>query len=90
MINIIGPFAYENWIVSEEGESSVAFEYPLFTDARIIGEIRDGLGPYEFLNTVAQPNQRKYHPSLILRSQEYLDNPLPDIGYYAYSRRNIR
>lgn len=48
-----GPPAYENWIAAVKGEPSQgAFEYPLFTDAGITGEITQGYGPYQFHNPV--------------------------------------
>jgi hypothetical protein len=80
MHDLVGPFSYENWKAFDEGESSLAFEYPLFTDARILGEIREGLGPYQLLNPVVSPSARKIHPSIILRSEECTKNQLPDMS----------
>lgn len=45
--------SYYNWKRYEAKETELAiFEYPLYTDARIIDQATDGFGPCQFLNTV--------------------------------------
>ena len=49
------PLSQLNWFkwlnVSDAHDASVV-EYPLYSDAHITSEFREGLGPYSFLNTV--------------------------------------
>ncbi len=64
-VDQLGPFVYENWQAHLAGlPSEIAYEFPLFTDAYIVGEIREGLGPYQLLNNV--PIFNKNRPALIL------------------------
>ena|SRR5215218_4055949 len=69
-----GPFSYENWRAAVAGEPPrVAYEYPLFTDTRIIGnDLIDGYGPYQVINTVAVRERGRTRPSLILRVEHHL------------------
>lgn len=63
----IGSLAYKNWkayIAGEHGQ--IIFEFPLFSDAAIVGEIRSELGPYQLINTLAMESWR---PAIILRVQ---------------------
>lgn len=49
----MGSLAYENWKAAISGvEVASAFEYPLYSDCAIRGEIISGLGPYELFNAV--------------------------------------
>ena len=44
-----------NWFNSpkvSDPHTTLVVEYPLYSDAHITGEFREGLGPYSFLNTV--------------------------------------
>lgn len=72
-----GPFLYENWKAANAGiPRQATYEVPLFTDARIAGEVEEGLGPYRLFNTVPitgidHPSLR---PALILRYEEHHDN----------------
>jgi hypothetical protein len=62
-----GPHSYENWHAAlMGGPSPVAYEYPLFTDAHIIGkDVSEGFGPYKLINTIAfDKTQRR--PALVL------------------------
>jgi hypothetical protein len=80
-----GPISYENWKAALQGRPSRgAHEVPLFSDARITAEIREGLGPYSFLNPV--PDLRVPHrlvPRVILRAEEHLAEdeiePIPSL-----------
>jgi hypothetical protein len=69
-----GPFAYENWKMAQSGAPVQCIEeYPLFTDAHIIGEARDKYGPYQLLNIVPLPPEAQLLlPAIVLRSESYL------------------
>jgi len=70
-----GPFVYDNWRAAIDGvPSTVALEYPLFTDAHIVGEIRSGFGPYRILNTVPITKTRSFVPALVLRAEFHLED----------------
>lgn len=78
-----GPFAYENWRSAEEAGSewNDAAEYPLFSDApRIEGELVDGYGPYQLLNTVHEENLRQSRPTLVLRIEYRLGDEWPQMN----------
>jgi len=65
-----GPFSYENWKAQINGVPSYeAYEYPLYTDARIVGEITSGFGPYQFLNTVLFTTTPILAPAIVLRAE---------------------
>jgi len=85
------PPSYENWRAQIEGQpSEAAYEYPLFTDAYITGEISAGYGPLEFINTVPSvTNEGEIRPSIVLRLDWHLPNSTnyglvdsTDAGYY--------
>jgi hypothetical protein len=69
-----GPIGYENWRAAIEGApAKIAHEFPLFTDAHIIGELRDSHSPYELLNTIPlPPNAQILLPAIVLRVTYYL------------------
>jgi hypothetical protein len=71
--------SYDNWIAATKDEPSQgAFEYPLFTDARITGEITEGYGPYQFLNPVhLRKRPGLVRPAIILRFELRLKFPDP-------------
>ena len=51
--HIIGTPAYANWRAFLENKPSLgAYEYLMYTDARLTGEVADGLEPYRFFNLV--------------------------------------
>ncbi|HKZ71328.1 MAG TPA: hypothetical protein VJ020_14670 [Anaerolineales bacterium] len=54
--------------------SQATYEYPLFTDAHIIGEITSGYGPYEFLNTVPMTMAPVLAPAIVLRVEYYVEH----------------
>lgn len=68
------PISSANWKAFENGESlKTTVEYPLYTDAKITGEIAEGYGPYKFLNTVPmEDHPGLLQPSIILRAEFYL------------------
>ena len=68
-----GPYSYENWRAALEKRGSLgASEYPLFTDAHITGEIREGCGPYLLLNAVPLISGSILMPAVTLRMEHYL------------------
>jgi len=72
MDNIKGPICYNNWKAYIDGKPwSFAYEVPLFTDSHITGEIVDGYGPYQFLNTVPI-HKPDVAPSIILRLTNHI------------------
>lgn len=76
--NIQGPFSYRNWkiaLVSNDWKQVV--EYPLFSDAHMVNEIVQGMGPYQIINNVATLNGR---PAITLRVQQYLQFDLPQMS----------
>lgn len=70
---ISGPFSYENWQASLAGlPSHGALEIPLYTDANIVGEIVDGLGPYQIFNCVPATQEVLSRPTLVLRMEQHI------------------
>lgn len=78
---ISGPRSYANWLAFNQNNSLTEIsEYPLFTDARIIGQQTEGFGPYKFINTVPiRDGPGILQPSIYLRSEFYLTNELPQM-----------
>ncbi len=78
-----GPPVYENWRAAIQGlPSSGAYEVPLFTDAMIVGEIMDGYGPYQLINTIAHashPQSLNVLPAIVLRIEEHRADHETDI-----------
>lgn len=71
----VGPVSYENWKAHEAKSTYYgSYEYPLYTDSHITGELRGELGPYQILNQVVIP-RREYtgaFPALTLRVDFHL------------------
>jgi hypothetical protein len=77
-----GPFAYDNWKAQINGSPShEAYEYPLFTDAHIIGEITTGCGPYQIFNTVPMTKRDALTPSIVLRAEYHGEYQHDDSQY---------
>jgi hypothetical protein len=73
------PLVSQNWRCMNDGKPCIAtVEYPLFTDARITGEVTQG--PYEFINTVPYWEQGVVKPTIILRTNQYFQPPKPDMS----------
>ena len=73
-----GPFAYVNWKGMEEGRSSDgAAEFPLYTDAHITGNISQGYGPYQFLNTGSYSPDTRLKPAIMLRVEDHMPDSQP-------------
>ena len=65
-----GPYVYQNWKAFLNGvDSECTYEFPLYSDAQIIGEYTDGLGPYQLLNGIAIPNRSPFRPGVVLRAR---------------------
>src|SRR4051794_19319699 len=78
--NAEGSFSYQNWKASLSGQPwESIFEYPLFTDAYLIGEITEGFGPYQIINTVPIPNVSSVRPALILRVENHVQFDVPQM-----------
>jgi hypothetical protein len=72
-----GPFSYENWKAAEHLPLQGTFEYPLFTDGDLIGELSEGYGPYKLLlNTVPSLYPQIPVPAFILRVDYHLESRL--------------
>jgi hypothetical protein len=68
-----GTLVYDNWKAASTGmPSRGANETPLFTDAHIVGELSEGLGPYKLLNTVPIPRTGALVPAIVLRDGHHL------------------
>ena len=70
-----GPKSYVNWIASsQKKEIQRTYEYPLFTDDKITGEILEGCGPYKLLNTIPMYRPENITPNLILRIDDHTES----------------
>lgn len=81
-LDLSGPVSCANWKAFDNKQDLRSIiEYPLYTDARIIGEITEGYGPYKFLNTVpSEDRPGLLKSSIILRAEFYLNNDLPPMN----------
>jgi len=63
-----GSFAYENWRVEIAGEPSRSTaEFPLFTDARLLGTVPFKFGPYTLFNTMPPSGAGSLQSAVVLR-----------------------
>jgi len=71
-----------NWLrVSADETDTPIYEYPLFSDAHMTGEVTDGLGPYSFLNAVPIPSGPGIvNAPIVLRAVFYLGEYRPDMS----------
>jgi len=71
-----------NWLrVSPDDIDTPIYEYPLFSDAHITGEVPNGLGPYSFLNAVPIPSgPGVVNAPIVLRAVIYLGEYRPDMS----------
>lgn len=84
---IRGPFSYENWKASISGGPLLhTVEYPLFTDAHIIGGPFVKYGPYKLFNAIRMGNARSARPSMVLREDNYIDYKPPQMDKTDASR----
>lgn len=80
-LELDGPSSYINWLAFKNKVvlKSIS-EFPLYTDARIIGEITQDFGPYKLLNTVPiTDGPGVLQTSIVLRVELYLGNELPQM-----------
>lgn len=76
-----GPLLYANWVAFDEGRPGApAWEYALFSDAILLGDVRAGLGPYKLFNTVSHgpevlPGARL---AIVLRMDDHLEPGIPE------------
>jgi len=77
-----GPLSYRNWgeYLAGRPETGIV-EYPLFSDARVGGEITDLDGPYELLNALNFSTHSRgpavQYPVLILRGANHMPSHWP-------------
>lgn len=70
--------SYCNWLAHNKNPVPYSIsEYPLFTDAYITGEVTEGLGPYQLLNTLAGSASGRSLPGIVLRAGFCLENWYP-------------
>jgi hypothetical protein len=82
-----GPFSYENWMAAISGSPlRHTMEYPLFTDAHIVGGLIDTYGPYQLINAIRIGEIHPARPAIILRVDNHLDNQLPQMNKTDTSR----
>lgn len=65
-----GVVSHENWLAFIENKSCLGtYEFPLYTDAKMKGELASGLEPYSILNqiTALDAEQNIATPALVLR-----------------------
>ncbi len=77
-----GVYAYEVWKAKLSTEApdvtKITYEYPLFTDAHITGELTEGLGPYQLLNGLAFHDDHSLRAGIVLRAEFPIMEPLGD------------
>jgi hypothetical protein len=76
-----GPSFYTNWVAANKNGTPLrTCEYPLLTDARIIGEVMEGFGPYKFINPVPiRDNPGLIRAGIILRLEFHFVGAIPDL-----------
>jgi len=78
-----GALSMENWqSFLMGGTARDAYEYPLFSDASLDGEILTGFGPYTFLNALLEPVSQADPrvPAGFLRVQNHVEAPLREMN----------
>ncbi len=76
-----GTFVYDNMLAKLNGQPALTiYEAPLFTDADIVDEAKEGYEPYTFLNSVAKSVVRKLQPAIVVRIDHCLPNPILEPG----------
>ena len=84
---VIGPFSFENWQAAISGSPLLeTMEYPLFTDAHIVGGVIVSHGPYQLINAVRIPEIYSSRPAIILRVNNHLDVQIPQMDRTDTSR----
>ena len=77
--HIIGTPAYANWRAFLENKPSLgAYEYLMYTDAWITGEVADGLEPYRFFNLIAiEMRKGRVRPAVALQYSLHINFQIP-------------
>jgi hypothetical protein len=84
---LVGTISYDNWRAYRNGEPSVgAYEYLLFTDALMIGEVSSGLEPYQFFNLISRQQLGRVRPAIALRIGMHVALEFPDMDRTDQSR----
>jgi hypothetical protein len=73
-----GPISYVNWLASASKDLLVTHEFPLYSDAHIIGETEHG--PYKLFNAVQFPNPGVVRVKIVLRWDWYLQYEWPSFA----------
>src|SRR5271157_2603310 len=73
-----GPVVYLNWLAAQRKHLPCTHEYPLYTDAHIVGEAN--YGPYRFLHTIPIPAPGIVQPAVVLRWEWHWEFPYPDFS----------
>lgn len=74
-VSFKGPPVYENWRKEREKAQLIRiYEYPLFTDTPITGELLENYCPYKILNPVRMDKNRVDVPELFLRLELYIED----------------
>ena len=88
---LIGTPAYDNWRAFLDGAQALgSYEYQIYTDARLTGEVAVGVEPYQFFNLV--PVRHLYQPrgtvtaALTLRVTSHIDVEGPPMDKTDQSR----
>jgi hypothetical protein len=80
-----GSFSYENWRAALRGaRRNDAYEYPLFSDTRIVGEAT--FGPYLILNAIADIEHAPSQAVLVLRAETHVTWSFADMSSTDTSR----
>jgi hypothetical protein len=68
-----GPLSFENWKAEQAGVPVYrAYEYPLYTDAHVIGDdLAEEYGPYLLMNACPNPWLKQARPTLVLYSEQH-------------------
>jgi hypothetical protein len=75
------PASHFNWRLAQSDEELQSiYEYPLYTDAHIVGQLADECEPYQLLNTVPPPYMKQKRPTVILRADYYISHEHQKMG----------
>lgn len=63
-----------NWLMATQAAneaSTIAYEYPFYSDVQVVSEIVDGLGPYQLFNALPMQVDGSVSIAVILRENSY-------------------
>ena len=85
----VGPMSYVNWQTFKLQDTHFPiYEYPVFTDADLIGKSNDDLGPYEFVNCIDTQNRRIQAPAGFLRAMNCLNLDASPLDSWTTNDKN--